>query len=108
MAILDNEDLKALKNLMQVTIEEVVENKELLTKDDMAHLPTKDEFYGVMDKVMGELKAIREEVAVLEHQVSEYTDRLDRIESNQVHKIYWEEAGQLQMALDDGMIIAVD
>lgn len=38
------------------------------TKDDIArlvkridHLPTKSEFYEVMDQVMGELKTIREE-----------------------------------------------
>jgi hypothetical protein len=83
MAKLDNDDLKAIKDLIEVTVEEVIEKKELVSKDDISHLPTKDEFYGTMDKVMGELKAIREEVAVLGHQVSEHTDRLDRIESNQ-------------------------
>ena len=83
MAKLDDDDLKAIKDLIEVTVDEVIENKELVTKDDIGHLPTKDEFYGAMDKVMGELKAIREEVTILGHQVSEHTDRLDRIESNQ-------------------------
>ena len=64
MAKLDNDDLKAIKDLVEVTVEETIENKELVTKDDIGHLPTKDDFYGMMDKVMGELKAIREEQAV--------------------------------------------
>ena len=82
MAKLDNDDLIAIKDLIEVTVEDVIEKKELVTKSDISHLPTKDEFYGTMDKVMGELKAIREEVAVLGHQVAEYSDRLERIESN--------------------------
>jgi hypothetical protein len=82
MATLDNDDLKAIKDLIEVTVEEVIENKGLVTKDDISHLPTKDEFYGTIDKVMGELKAIREEVSVLAHQVSEHDDRIDKLESD--------------------------
>jgi hypothetical protein len=63
-----------------VAIEEAVETK-LVTKDDLSHLPTKDEFYGKMDEVMGELKAIREEFAVSSHQVAEHGDRLEKIEN---------------------------
>lgn len=47
MTTLDNDDFKALKNLMVVTIEEVIESKGLVTKDDIGHLPTKDEFYSL-------------------------------------------------------------
>ena len=81
MAKLDTDDLKAIKDLIEVTVEDVIEKKELVTKSDISHLPTKDEFYGKMDEVMGELKAIREEAAVLGHQVSDHADRIDRIES---------------------------
>ena len=81
MARLDSEGLKAIKDLIVVTVEDVLEKKELVTKSDISHIPTKDEFYGTMDKVMGELKAIREEAAVLRHQVSDPSDRIDRIES---------------------------
>jgi hypothetical protein len=80
MAVLDNDDLKAIKDLVEVTLDEKLEEK---LQERLSYLPTKDDFYGMMDKVMGELKAVREEVAVLGHQVSEHTDRLDRIESNQ-------------------------
>jgi hypothetical protein len=83
MAKLDNDDLKAIKDLMEVTIEEAVENKGLVTKDHLGNLPTKDEFYGTMDKLMGELRAIREEVAILEHRISEHDDRIDHLETDQ-------------------------
>ena len=81
MATLDNEDLKAIKNLMEVTIDEAVEEK-LVTKSDISHLPTKDEFYTKMDEVMGELKTIREEQTLLSHRVSDHEDRIEKIESH--------------------------
>ena len=34
-----------------------------------------------MDEVMGELKAMREEVAIQTHQVADYDDRLEKIEN---------------------------
>jgi hypothetical protein len=81
MATLDNDDLKAIKGLIEVTIDEAMEEK-LVTKDDIGHLPTKDEFYVKMDEVVGELKAAREEQAVQIHQLSDHADRLEKIESN--------------------------
>ena len=83
MATLDGNDLKAIKDLMEVTIDEAFERKGVITQDHMGNLPTKDEFYGTMDKVMGELKAIREEVSILAHQVSEHADRIDELETDQ-------------------------
>lgn len=73
MATLDSNDLKAIKDLMEVTIEEAIEKS----------LATKDEFYEKMDEAMGELKAIREEVTVLGHQVSDHEARLEKLESDQ-------------------------
>jgi hypothetical protein len=81
MATLDNDDLKAIKNLMQVTIDEAVEEK-LVTKEDLSHLPTKDEFYTKMDEVMGELKTIREEQSLQSQHLSDHNDRLEKIESH--------------------------
>ena len=73
MATLDSNDLKAIKDLMEVTIEEAIEKS----------LATKDEFYEKMDEAKGELKAIREEVTVLGHQVSDHEARLEKLESDQ-------------------------
>jgi hypothetical protein len=82
MATLDNDDFKALKDLMQVTIEEAIETKELVTKEDVNHLPTKDDFYTKMDEVMGELKTIREEQALQSQHLSDHDDRLEKIEDH--------------------------
>jgi hypothetical protein len=76
MATLDNDDLKAIKNLMEVTIDEAVEEK-LVTKDDLSHLPTKDEFYTKMDEVMGELKTIREEQSLQSQHLSDHDDKIE-------------------------------
>jgi len=61
---------------MEVTVEEVIEKKGVVTKDYIGNLPTK------MDEVMGELKAMREEVAIQTHQVADHDDRLEKIESH--------------------------
>ena len=80
--MLDNDDLKALKDLMEVTIEEAIESKGLVTKDDISHLPTKDEFYTKMDEVVGELKTVREEQPLQSEKLSDHEDRIQKIESH--------------------------
>ena len=81
MATLDNDDLKALKNLMAVTIDEDIEDK-LVTKDEIGLLPTKDEIFTKMDEVMGELKTIREEQALQSQHLSDHDDRIEKIENH--------------------------
>ena len=49
MATLDGNDLKAIKDLIEVTVEEVIDRTEVATKDHIGNLPTKDEFYGTID-----------------------------------------------------------
>jgi hypothetical protein len=82
MAKLDSEDLKAIKDLIEVTVEDVIERKELVTKSDISHLPTKDEFYTKMDEVIGELKTIREEQTLISRGLSDHGDRIEKIESH--------------------------
>ena len=81
MATLDSDDLKAIEQIIEAKMDVVIENRQLVTKEDLSHLPTKDDFYGKMDEVMGELKSNREEQSVLGHQVSDHEDRIERIES---------------------------
>ena len=57
MATLDNDDLKAIKNLMEVAIDEAIEEK-LFTKDIIGQLLTKSDFYKKIDEVIGEIKGI--------------------------------------------------
>ena len=82
MAVLDGNDLKAIKELIEVTVEDVIERKGVVTKDQIGNLPTKYEFYGKMDEVMGELKAIREEQTVQSQHLSDHEDRIEKIESH--------------------------
>jgi hypothetical protein len=58
-------------------IEKVVDEKiETRTRN----LPTKDEFFGKMDEVMGELKAIREDRTIASHQLANHEDRITTLE----------------------------
>jgi hypothetical protein len=81
MAKLDSDDLKAIKGLIEVTLDEATETK-LVTKEDISHLPTKDEFYTKMDEVVGELKTIRVEQPLQSHKLSDHEDRIEKIESH--------------------------
>lgn len=82
MATLDGDDLNAIKQLIEVTIDDAIETKGLVTKEDISHLPSKDEFYTKMDEVMGELKTIREEQTVQSQHLSEHEDRIQKVESH--------------------------
>jgi predicted nuclease with TOPRIM domain len=79
MAILGDDDLKAIKNLIEVTVDEKLDEK---LDAKLSYLPTKDEFYGKMDEVIGELKAIREEQAAQSHKLSNHEDRIQKVENH--------------------------
>jgi len=53
--IIDDNGLKVIFDY----IDQKIDDSTLALKADISHLPTKDEFYEKMDKVMGELKTIR-------------------------------------------------
>lgn len=79
MATLDNDDLEAIKGLIEITFDEKLDAK---LDEKLSHLPTKDEFYTKMDEVMGELKTIREEQAVQSQHLSDHEDKIQTIESH--------------------------
>lgn len=60
MAITNN-DLKKIKEVFELVFVEKVEELGLVTKDDIKHLPTKEEFYAKEDALMKEVKDVREE-----------------------------------------------
>lgn len=63
---LNKKDLENIKNLVEVTFEEKLD--EVLEKkleEKLSHLPSKEEFYTQMDEIMGELKTIREEQTLM-------------------------------------------
>ena len=69
---------------MTLTVRDLNEIEELVkttVKEEIRHLPTKDEFFGKMDEVMGELKAMREEHSILSRRVYEdHEPRIEKIE----------------------------
>ena len=80
---LTNSDFKNIKDLVNQTIEEKTEDL-LVTKEDIKHLPTKEEFFGMEDKIMGELKVVREEITTLSglnRKVNDHEDRIEKVEN---------------------------
>ena len=77
---LTNGDLKAIGNLVGVVLDEKIEEKGLVTKDDLKYLPTKEEFYSQTDKMMKELRDMREEKTVQGGQISDIYDKIDALE----------------------------
>lgn len=49
-------------------------------KDKIRLIPTKDEYFGSMDKLMGEVMKSREEQTVIGKELSDHSDRLDKLE----------------------------
>jgi hypothetical protein len=84
----------ATKNDLKETGKEIIQlifeyiDKRCATKDELAelrqqisHLPTKEDFYSYMDKLMGEVQTLRDEQTILGHQVSTLADRVDELEN---------------------------
>ncbi len=74
------DDLQNIKGLFKITIDE---DETLVRKSDISYLPTKDDFYNEMDKLMGELKTVREEITILsdtKRQVNNHEEKLAKIE----------------------------
>lgn len=62
-------DLDEIRELVVEIVDEKIRN-----------LPSKVEFFEWMDKLMKELKDIREELTVLSGHSSEYSDRIENLE----------------------------
>lgn len=77
---LTTNDLKLIKEVMKITIDEELEEK---VEEKLSFLPTREEFYAKMDEVMGEIKAMREEHTLLSSRVYEdHEPRIVKIEKN--------------------------
>ena len=75
-------NLEIFDELIGLKIDEKIEEKGLVTKEDIKHLPTKEEFYNQTDKILKELKDMREEHVMLSHRVYEnHEPRIEKIET---------------------------
>ena len=71
--------LDSIANLVRNTVKEEVTE----IKEKIKFLPTKDEFYSKMDELMGEMKSMREEVAVVtgyKDQIENHETRISKLE----------------------------
>lgn len=75
-----NKNGQDISVLLKQSVKEAIREEALVTKDDLKYLPTKEEYYACEDKTMKELKAIREEITVLNGRVSDHSDRIDALE----------------------------
>lgn len=62
-------------------IKEIDEVKEEIreVKEQVKFLPTREEYFDSMDKLMGEVKKVREEQEVIGGKLSEHSDRLEKV-----------------------------
>ena len=71
---------KNVVGLIKEAVEVIVEDKKLVTKEDLGFLPTRDEFNSRLDEVMGELKDIREEITMLSQHSRDNSGSIERLE----------------------------
>lgn len=69
MTMLNQRDFELIEKLLDERFEESFRN-----------FPTKDELFGKMDEVMGELKTIREELAATNSRLIDHEERIDCLE----------------------------
>ena len=77
---LTNNDLKLIKNVMKVTIDEELDEK---LEEKVKYLPTREEFFDREDKIMNELKTVREEITILSdlnRKVNDHEERIEKVE----------------------------
>lgn len=81
MAFLTDDQFEALKEFISASIDDVIIEKKLVTKFDIKHLPTKDEFYEKMAEITGKLDQILKENSILNDRTSTNRDRIETLES---------------------------
>ncbi len=71
--------------LTQKDLDEIEQLTKKSVKEEIKHLPNKDEFFGEMDKVMGELQTIRDENKILNHCSTDNRTRIEKLEDIHPH-----------------------
>lgn len=79
MATLDKDDLLAIKNLVDASVQDRFDE---IVSEKIGLLPTRDEYYTKIDEVVGEIKKVREEQPLQAARLLNHEDRLEKIESH--------------------------
>lgn len=80
---LSGKDFEKIEELIGVVFDQKIEAKGLVTKDDISHLPTKEEFYKKENEVVKELQGVRDEIDVLsglQTKVNDHDRKIEKIE----------------------------
>jgi hypothetical protein len=85
MATLDNDDLKAVKSLVDVALDEKLDEK---LEDKLSYLPTKDEFYEQTLKILKKLDDLEESMDIVSARQSEHSDKTEALENIHPQRIH--------------------
>lgn len=77
---LTNDDLKAFKDIVEVALDEKIEEKDLVTNEDLKYLPTKDDFYTETLKILKKIDDLEVEKDILSKHSSSHSDRIEALE----------------------------
>ncbi len=78
---LTDEDLNALKNIIEVTIDEKLDQKlDEKFKEQLGHLPTKDEFYKETARLYKKIDDMEVVQDILEERSKTNRDRIEKLE----------------------------
>ena len=83
---LTRKDLDEIKKLMDIAIDEKFEDGTLVSKDDINHLPTKDEFYEKTAEILKKLDDIETSNTLLSNRVSKHSDVIEKLKK--IHPSY--------------------
>jgi hypothetical protein len=78
------DDLNIL-SLIKQGVTEVIKEMDVVTRKDLDYLPSKDEFYVETLKVLKGIEDLKVEKNILSHQVSEHSDRIEKLEKIHPH-----------------------
>lgn len=84
--VLTDEDLKAIKTLMKITIDEELEIKlEQKLTEKLGRYPNKEDFYAETVKILKKLENLEAEKDILSSSSSDHSDRIEVLEKIHPH-----------------------
>jgi hypothetical protein len=80
-----SDEFDQLKDLIKVAVQEVIDDIGVVTKSDISHLPTKDDFYEETSRLYKKMEDIETEKDILSAHSSNHSDRLEKLEKIHPH-----------------------
>ncbi len=77
MANLTQDDLDAIKGLIEVTLDEKLEEK---FTEKLGSLPSKDEFYEQTTKLLKKMEDMEVSIDILDNRTSKHTDQIEDLQ----------------------------